>query len=91
MPIKKNIEKIVFEVDNIIETDFENPLIDKAFSTEFYKALSRVEGVDEYFRLTILADLKRYFTAATEKERDIIRGHITLANHLRSAVVSSRK
>jgi len=91
MPTKKIDSQVNIEVDNLIEIDLDYPLLDERFSIKFYKELSKVEGIDEYLRLTILTDLKKYFMATDEKTRDQVRGHLALANSIKKRIVDARR
>ena len=91
MAIKKKGETIDIQVENLIETDFDNQLISETFANKFYTLLAQVEGVDEYLRLTLLTDLKKYFMAADEKTRDQVRGHIAFANALKKKIIEFRR
>lgn len=88
----KQEDKIDIEIINSIEIDLENPLLsDEKFLSAFYKELSKVEGIDEYLRLTLLTDLKKYFQAGDEKMRDQIKGHVAFANALKKRIIDARK
>lgn len=40
--------------------------------------MSRIEGVEDFFRATIQADLLRYFNAPNES-KDVVKGHLLFA------------
>ncbi len=91
MATKKKQESIDVQIENILEVDFDNQLLSETFSNKVYAGLSKVEGLDEYLRLTILTDLKKYYMAVTDKERDQVRGHIALANAIKKRIIEARR
>lgn len=49
--------------------------------------LAGIDGILDYLRDTMSKDIKRYFAAQTEKERDIIRGAFARVAYLRAEIV----
>lgn len=45
--------------------------------------MSKIEGVQEFFRNTMGIDMRLYFLAKSDKERDIVRGHYNCLAWLR--------
>ncbi len=49
-------------------------LPDEKEQAKIYKELNTIEGLVDMLRDTMVQDMRRYFAAQTDKERDIIRG-----------------
>lgn len=54
---------------------------DEKEEAKIYKELNAVEGIIDILRDTMVKDIRRYFAAQTEKERDIIRGAFSRTAH----------
>lgn len=63
------LEKAVAVLGNVWDTS-----VDKASEKKLFEALSSIEDMAPYLRDTLAQDVKRYFSATTDKERDMIRG-----------------
>jgi hypothetical protein len=74
----------------LLQEDLYSSEIPKDFSEQIFKQLRNVEGLSEYLRLTMQADIKRYFTVGSDKERDMLRGHYTFASYLRGGLIEKK-
>lgn len=54
--------------------DLDSTTITHEEGEKIYKELGAIDGLVELLRDTMVNDIRRYFAAQTEKERDIIRG-----------------
>lgn len=54
--------------------DLDSTTITQKEGEKIYKELGGIDGFVELLRDTMVNDIRRYFAAQTEKERDIIRG-----------------
>lgn len=45
--------------------------------------MSRIDGIQEFFRASMGIDMRLYFLAKSDKERDIVRGHFNCLAWLR--------
>lgn len=71
-----------------------NPLtesLDRKFEIAVFDGLKGTEGLGEYFRLTMGEDIKRYFSAGTDKERDQIKGAFLRTASFRTKLVQAEK
>lgn len=83
-------EKLLLELAKLTDVHFDS-YIDKKWEAKLLDDLSAVEGVIEYFKLTAEMDMHRYFNASTEKERDMIKGHYSLANYMVGKIMAAKK
>lgn len=80
-------------LDLYIQT-VDNPLsynVTNEDTIEMFKALSRVDGFDEYLRACMGDDIKLYFAASDEKQRDQVRGAYRRAIYFRSMLRKVRQ
>jgi len=62
--------------------------IDKKVEKEMFEKASGVDGLMDYLHTTLEADIHRYFSATTEKERDMIRGAYSRTAFFKSMLVN---
>ena len=58
---------------------------------ELFVNIGKIEGVIEYLRDTMDADIRRYFEAQDDNKRDMIRGHYQFAKSLVENIIRHRK
>lgn len=58
---------------------------------QVFSDLSRVEGLLDFLRDTMVSDIRRYFAAQTEKERDIIRGGFSRTAYLKTEIMKMQQ
>lgn len=56
---------------------------------EIFQAMSGIDGLLDYLKDTMGADIKRYFAAQTDHERDLIRGAFARTSFLRASILDS--
>lgn len=71
--------------------DLDSVEITKDGAKEIYRAIGNVDGLLDHLKDIMLNDIRRYFAAQTEKERDIIRGGYSRTAYLRSQVLDQFK
>jgi len=71
--------------------DIESVEIVTEAQKQIFKDLAGVDGLLDYLRDTLVNDMKRYFGAQSEKERDIIRGGFSRTAYIRSRILDSIK
>lgn len=71
--------------------DFTDLKLDKKFEKEVFDNVAGIDGVKEYLRDTIAQDVKRYFKASTDSERDQVRGAYSRTLYLRSLIIDPAK
>jgi hypothetical protein len=54
---------------------------------QLFTQLSGVDGLLDYLADTMRADINRYFSAVTDKDRDIIRGAFSRTAFIRAALL----
>ena len=54
---------------------------------QIFDQLAGVDGLLDFLRDTMVNDIKRYFAAQTDKERDIIRGGYSRTAYLRDSIL----
>jgi hypothetical protein len=64
--------------------NWEGVEIEKIGNPELYSDMAKIDGLHEFFRETMINDIKRYFAAQTDRERDIIRGAFSRTNYLKN-------
>ena len=97
-PFKKTEIKVV-EVDRVMNEielasklanllgDVDSVEITKEGTKELFQAMSSVDGLADFFRDTMMNDIRRYFAAQTDHERDIIRGGFARTSYLRAQLL----
>lgn len=60
--------------------------LDKKDEADLFKKISTISGSADYFRTTLAEDVKRYFNATSEKERDTIRGAMSRTMYWRGLI-----
>lgn len=63
----------------------------KDATKEIFTAMGGIDGILDYLRDTMVADVKRYFAAQNDHDRDIIRGGFSRTAFLRSQIIDSLK
>ena len=58
---------------------------------QLYTELSGVDGLLDYLADTMRADINRYFSATTDKDRDIIRGAFSRTSYIRAILLDKIK
>lgn len=58
--------------------------VDKKAEKELFSRMAEVDGIQDYLRATLSDDVKRYFQASSEPERDQIRGAFNRTLYFRS-------
>ena len=74
------------EIGNTTESS-----IDKEFAAEIFASLSKFDGVVEYMEQTMAEDVKRYFNAVDDTDRNQIKGHFAFASYMRSQILATRE
>lgn len=74
-----------------ITGDFDSIDISTDTSKTLFQDLARVEGFSEYLKETMSNDIKRYFSAQTDHERNVIRGGFSRTSYLRARLLDSNK
>jgi len=70
--------------------ELEGSEIDKKLAEEVFATLSKLDGVEEYLRQTMVEDIKRYFSAPDDISRERIKGHYALASYMRRELIAAR-
>lgn len=70
--------------------DFGEYEIDKEEEVRMYQELQSIDYFQTYLRAQIAFDMKQYFAATTDSQRDIIKGRIARTAYMRSRM-SERK
>ncbi len=71
--------------------DIDSVEIAKEGTKEIFAQLANVDGLMDFLRDTMVNDIKRYFSAQTDRERDIVRGGFYRTAYIRSQVLDSMK
>jgi hypothetical protein len=71
--------------------DVDSMDITKEGVSEIYDALSGIEGLVDYLSDTMNKDIRRYFAAQTDKERDLIRGAFARTSYIRALVLDRKE
>ncbi len=79
-----SMEEIILELGNLEENS-----LTKEQEVLVFKALSMVDGIQEFFRDTMAKDLRRYFVAQDDKEREMIRGAFLRTEYMRNGIKRS--
>lgn len=58
---------------------------------DIYRDMGRIDGSIDAYKEIMMNDIKRYFAAQTEKERDTIRGAFARTAYLRSQMLDSTR
>jgi hypothetical protein len=98
-PFKKEIVIKTIEIDrDLTEIELATKLAEKLgdidaieitseASVEIFRALGNVDGLLDYLRDTMCNDIKRYFAATNDKDRDIIRGGFSRTSYIRARIL----
>lgn len=71
--------------------DLNSVEITKDGAKEIYKDMGKVDGATDAYLEAMMNDIKRYFAAQTEKERDTIRGAFSRTAYFRSLMLDANK
>lgn len=71
--------------------DIDSVEIAKEGVKEIYQSLAGVEGYLDYLKDTMNADIKRYFNAQTDGERQLIRGAFARTSFIRALILDTLK
>lgn len=87
-----NVERPMGEVElasklAALTGDIESIEIAKEGKEEIFTDLAGVDGILDFLRDTMVNDIKRYFAAQNDHERDLIRGAFSRTAYLRSQVL----
>ncbi len=77
------VEEFSISVDDINNTK------DKELEKEVARKMADIEGIHEYIRQCLATDIKLYFTASTDNDRNKIRGAYERMNRLRMLISKS--
>jgi hypothetical protein len=58
----------------------------EAAHARIYKEMANIDGIQDLFRDTMVADLRRYFAATNDHDRDLVRGGFSRTAYLRAQV-----
>ena len=56
---------------------------------EIYQGLAGVDGLLDYLKDTMIQDIKRYFAATTDHDRDLIRGAFSRTSYMRARILDT--
>jgi hypothetical protein len=71
------LTQLITQYNNMedIKIDISVPVgIPKEESEKLFNAVADIDGAFEYFRSTLESDMKRYFNATSDEDRNMIRG-----------------
>lgn len=71
--------------------DVESIEITKEGVKEVFQQMGRIDGLLDFLRDVMMNDIKRYFNAATDREREIIRGGYSRTAYIRGLVIDALK
>ncbi len=81
---KETVEEMLQDLGNI-----EDNALSQEQEILVFKGLSQVEGLQEFLRDTMVKDLRRYFIAQNDKEREMIRGAFLRTEYFRNGIKKS--
>lgn len=68
--------------------DIQSIEITKDGAKEIYASMGNIDGLLDHLRDTMVNDIKRYFAAQTDAERQIIRGAFSRTSYFRSLILT---
>ena len=89
MAAKKPVEVDVFELALKTLGDVWADRVDKKVEAQLFSELSTVDGLQDYLRATMSDDVKRYYMASTDTERENVRGAMMRTMYWRSLLRKS--
>ena len=87
---KRTIDEILVELAEAMDISIKNDInIDQKVELKIFTAVRSIEGYTEYLRTTLERDMKRYFSASTDRERDQIKGAFSRTAYLYGKLVKT--
>jgi hypothetical protein len=100
----KEVEKIVFKevypkysADELAEMlaaelgDTDSLTLTTGETEKIYAELANIDGLSELLRDTMIQDVRRYFGASDDNERNLIRGSFARTSYWRSKINNKRE
>jgi len=90
MEAKRTIDEILAELIDALD----NPVretIDKKLEEAVFDDLRKIDSFQEYLQVTLGLDMKRYFSASTDAEREQIKGAFGRTAYLSGKIAGVKK
>lgn len=90
MDNKRTIEEILLELADVLDNPMESEIDDK-LEVETFGSIKGNDRLTEYLRITLGCDIKRYYAASTDENRNQIRGAFNRIAYLLAKITKYNK
>lgn len=90
MDKKRTVEEILLELADVLDNPMESNIGDK-LEVETFGSIQGNDHLMKYLRETLGGDIKRYYIAATDRDRDQVRGAFNRTAYLLAKITKYSK